>query len=122
MPDVMTDRRSSPRYALILSAEVSDKAKLAKLAGRTSDISRTGCYIDTLNPIPAGTTVVVRLQPPCGDPTADSLLGQAEAVGGFVRGHDLGHAGQGTTLPTGNASARRGRSGQCQVSDVGTER
>ena len=62
MLDVMTDRRSSPRYALILSAEVSDKASLAKLAGRTSDISRTGCYIDTLNSIPAGTAVVVRLQ------------------------------------------------------------
>ena len=48
----------------------------------------------------------------CGfDPTADSLLGQSEAMGGFVRGHDLGHAGQPTLLPTGNASARRGRSG-----------
>lgn len=62
MPDVTTDRRVAPRYALILSAEVSDKASLAKLAGRTADISRTGCYIDTLNPIPAGSQVRVRLQ------------------------------------------------------------
>jgi PilZ domain len=62
MPDVMTDRRAAPRYPLILSAEVSDKASGAKHAGRTADISRTGCYIDTLNPIPAGSAVHVRLQ------------------------------------------------------------
>jgi hypothetical protein len=58
----MTDRRSSPRYPLILSAEVSDKISGAKLAARTSDVSRTGCYIDTLNPIPAGSQVSIRLQ------------------------------------------------------------
>jgi len=62
MADGTTDRRSAPRYALILSAEVADKASLAKLAGRTADISRTGCYIDTLNPIPAGCQVHIRLQ------------------------------------------------------------
>ena len=62
MPDVMTDRRSAPRYPLILSAEVWDKAGSAKLAGRTADISSTGCYIDILNPIPAGSAVRVRLQ------------------------------------------------------------
>jgi len=62
MPDVMTDRRSAPRYPLILSAEVSDKASSAKHTGRTADISTTGCYIDTLNPIPAGSAVRVRLQ------------------------------------------------------------
>jgi PilZ domain len=62
MPHVMTDRRSAPRYPLILSAEVSDKVSGAKLAGRTADISITGCYIDTLNPIPAGSAVRVRLQ------------------------------------------------------------
>jgi hypothetical protein len=62
MPDVTTDRRAAPRYALILSAEVADKVSLAKLTGRTADISRTGCYIDTLNPIPAGSRVRVRLQ------------------------------------------------------------
>src|SRR5205085_7234075 len=62
MPDVMTDRRSAPRYPLILSAEVSAKVDGATLAGRTADVSSTGCYIDTLNPIPAGSAVRVRLQ------------------------------------------------------------
>jgi hypothetical protein len=59
---MVTDRRSAPRYPLILTAEVSDKISGAKLAARTSDVSRTGCYIDTLNPIPAGSQVGVRLQ------------------------------------------------------------
>jgi hypothetical protein len=33
----------------------------ARLNARSADISRTGCYIDTLNPIPAGSKVRVRL-------------------------------------------------------------
>ena len=61
MSDGSTERRSSPRYPLILSAEVSDKLSGAKLAARTADVSQTGCYIDTLNPIPAGSQVHVRL-------------------------------------------------------------
>ncbi len=62
MPDATTDRRSAPRYPLILSAEVSDKPSGAKFSARTADVSRTGCYIDMLNPIPAGSQVAVRLQ------------------------------------------------------------
>jgi hypothetical protein len=33
-----------------------------KFTARTSDISRTGCYIDMLHPLPRGTQVHVRLQ------------------------------------------------------------
>jgi PilZ domain len=32
-----------------------------RLNARTSDISRTGCYIDTLNPVPQGSQVRVRI-------------------------------------------------------------
>src|SRR3981081_707157 len=62
MPDAMTDRRVAPRYPLILLAEVTDVLSSSKLAARTSDLSRTGCYIDMLNPLPRGTKVHVRLQ------------------------------------------------------------
>jgi len=61
MPDVMSDRRASPRYALIVAAEITDLASSAKLTGRTSDVSRTGCYVDTLHPPPYGTEVQIRL-------------------------------------------------------------
>lgn len=61
MPDVILDRRSAPRYPMCLAAEVTEFANRARLSARTSDISRTGCYIDTLNPLAAGSAVLVRL-------------------------------------------------------------
>ena len=58
----MAERRTAPRYPIILNAEVSDRDSGAKLSARTADISRTGCYIDTLNPLPAGSKIHVLLQ------------------------------------------------------------
>ena len=60
MPDVSVERRSAPRHAMVLAAEVIELPSGTKLNARTADISRTGCYIDTLNPIPQGSEV--RLQ------------------------------------------------------------
>jgi hypothetical protein len=61
MPDVMADRRDAPRYPLILVAEVTEITSGAKSSARTSDVSRTGCYIDTLNPSPKGERIRLRL-------------------------------------------------------------
>jgi PilZ domain len=61
MPDVMADRRDAPRYPLILIAEVTEIASAIKVTARTSDVSRTGCYIDTLTPAPKGTHIRLRL-------------------------------------------------------------
>src|SRR5262249_25639381 len=61
MSNVIADRRLSPRFALILVASVSDLSGVRRIAARTSDVSRTGCYIDTLTPFAKGTTVSVRL-------------------------------------------------------------
>jgi hypothetical protein len=57
----MQDRRNAGRKPLILAAEVVEVGSGALLSARTSDISTTGCYIDTLNPSPSGTTVRVKL-------------------------------------------------------------
>jgi hypothetical protein len=46
---------------MVLAAEVVELPRGAKLSARTSDISRTGCYVDTLNPVPQGSEVRVRL-------------------------------------------------------------
>jgi PilZ domain len=46
---------------MVLAVEVIELPRGARLTARTSDISRTGCYIDTLNPIHQGTRVRVRL-------------------------------------------------------------
>ncbi|MGB7845512.1 MAG: PilZ domain-containing protein [Candidatus Acidiferrum sp.] len=61
MPDVALERRNAPRITLVPAVEVVELPSGAKLGGRTSDVSRTGCYIDTLNPVSKGSQVRVRL-------------------------------------------------------------
>jgi hypothetical protein len=61
MPDVTVERRSAPRSQLVLAADVVELPRGAKLSARTADISRTGCYIDTLNPVPQGFRVRLRI-------------------------------------------------------------
>jgi PilZ domain len=61
MPDVPVEKRKGPRFPFVLSTEVIEFPRGAKLGARTSDISRTGCYIDTLNPLPKGSKVKIRV-------------------------------------------------------------
>ncbi|HLZ13712.1 MAG TPA: PilZ domain-containing protein [Candidatus Acidoferrum sp.] len=61
MPEVMSNRRNSPRFALILVASLTEVDSGTRLSARTSDVSRTGCYVDTLNPIPKGSLVDITL-------------------------------------------------------------
>jgi len=61
MQNAAAERRGTPRYPLVLAAEVVELPRGTRLQARTSDISRTGCYIDTLNPIPQGSKVRLRL-------------------------------------------------------------
>ena len=61
MPNAIADRRDAPRYPLILIAEITEITTGNKIVGRTSDVSRTGCYVDTLSPPAKGSEVQVRL-------------------------------------------------------------
>ncbi len=61
MPEVTVERRSAPRNQLVLAADIVELPRGAKLSARTADISRTGCYIDTLNPVPQGARVRLRI-------------------------------------------------------------
>lgn len=61
MPNVMADRRSSPRYSLIVVATLIETGSDARISARTSDVSRTGCYVDTLTPIPKGKSLYLIL-------------------------------------------------------------
>jgi len=60
-PDVMADRRVATRYPLILIAEITEVASGTKMMARTADVSRTGCYLDTLKPAPKGAHIQLRL-------------------------------------------------------------
>jgi len=55
------ERRRSPRFPFIASAEVHSPDNGSRLAARISDISATGCYVDTVNPLPSGTAVSVKI-------------------------------------------------------------
>jgi hypothetical protein len=55
------ERRRTPRFAFIASAEVQDEGSGSRLPSRISDISHLGCYVDTINPFPDGTPVRVKI-------------------------------------------------------------
>ncbi len=61
MAEVMAERRGAHRYPKVLAAEVVEVSSGAKYQARTSDISQTGCYIDTLNPMPMGSALKLRI-------------------------------------------------------------
>ena len=54
-------RRAVPRYTLIATAEIVDLASDMRMSGRISEISRKGCYVDVLNPLPVGSLINVRI-------------------------------------------------------------
>jgi hypothetical protein len=55
------ERRQAPRFPFIASAEVLEENAGTRLAARISDISATGCYLDTINPLVDGTAVRVKI-------------------------------------------------------------
>jgi PilZ domain len=57
-----SERRGAPRFAVIMEAQATDLRTNATFKLRCSDISLTGCYLDTLNPAEAGAPVRIRLE------------------------------------------------------------
>jgi len=55
------ERRSVPRYSLIAQAEIVEPGSGVRIAGRISEISSKGCYVDLLNTLPVGTIVETRV-------------------------------------------------------------
>jgi hypothetical protein len=55
------DRRRAPRFPFVASAEVVDTKSKAKLNARVSELSLYGCYVDTINPLPKGASVFIKI-------------------------------------------------------------
>jgi PilZ domain len=55
------ERRRAPRFPFIASAEVLAESTGSRMSTRISDLSASGCYVDTINPLPDGTLVRVRI-------------------------------------------------------------
>jgi PilZ domain len=58
----MQNQRHSPRAPVVAVVDITEVATGTHLSARTSDLSRTGCYIDTLNPMESKTVVKVCLK------------------------------------------------------------
>jgi hypothetical protein len=54
-------QRCEPRYPFIAAAELVEEDSGARLDSRISDLSLNGCYVDTVNPLPDGTLVRLRI-------------------------------------------------------------
>lgn len=63
------ERRRTPRYIFIASAELYEEASDVRLASRVSELSLHGCYLDMMNPFPPGT--LIRLKIFAGDLTLE---------------------------------------------------
>jgi hypothetical protein len=56
-----SESRPAPRYPFIAEAEVTEIISGTKLGARTSDVSTSGCYLDTLNPSLKGSEIQIRI-------------------------------------------------------------
>ena len=56
-----TERRRGPRYPFVASAELIEQKAEVRIASRVSELSMNGCYLDMMNPFPAGTLVLVKI-------------------------------------------------------------
>jgi PilZ domain len=55
------NRRRVPRFRFFASAELLDEASGAKNRARLTELSLYGCYIETANPSPVGTTFSAKI-------------------------------------------------------------
>lgn len=55
------EKRRSPRYSFIASAELIEEKADVRIASRVSELSLHGCYLDMMNPFPTGTLVLVKI-------------------------------------------------------------
>ena len=55
------ERRRTPRYTFIATAELINEKERTKTETRVSELSLHGCYFDTVNPLPDGTPIHVKI-------------------------------------------------------------
>jgi PilZ domain-containing protein len=56
-----SERRRTPRYIFIASAELFEENSDVRVASRVSELSLHGCYLDMMNPFPTGTLVLIKI-------------------------------------------------------------
>jgi len=55
------DRRVNSRHAFVATTEITDSAHALRLSGRVTEVSRQGCFVDIVHPLPVGTMLKLRI-------------------------------------------------------------
>jgi len=55
------ERRRVPRFPFVANAEIVDNNSKARMNARVSELSLYGCYVDTINPLPKGASVFIKI-------------------------------------------------------------
>jgi hypothetical protein len=85
------EKRTVPRYSFIAHVEVIEPASDTRIAGRVSEISRKGCYIDVLITLPPGTFIQLKIVRDLGTfSTKGKIIYAQEAMGMGVAFLDIG--------------------------------
>ena len=56
------ERRSLPRFFFVATAQIADPDSTVRVTTRISEISRNGCYVDSINSMPVGTLLNIRIE------------------------------------------------------------
>jgi hypothetical protein len=55
------ERRRVPRFPFVANAEIVDNNSKARMNARVSELSLYGCYVNTINPLPKGASVFIKI-------------------------------------------------------------
>jgi PilZ domain len=55
------ERRRTPRYPFIATAEVTDQSSHASTSARVTELSLRGCYLDMPNPLPVDAQINIKI-------------------------------------------------------------
>jgi PilZ domain len=58
---MVQEQRRSPRYPFFASAELIEDKSDVRITTRLSELGLYGCYLDMMNPFPAGTSVLIKI-------------------------------------------------------------
>jgi hypothetical protein len=78
------ERRRAPRYQLFADVEIVECRSRLRFHARTTDVSLFGCYIDSVNWLPAGSEIELQIMHKDATVTADGRVvrsGPAKGVG-----------------------------------------
>lgn len=59
--DPANEHRREPRHPFFATVELLEAESETRVGARTGDLSLHGCYVDTMNPFPAGSKVRVTI-------------------------------------------------------------